>query len=377
MRIGFPTQQTRQYRNISEQAYWRLILLSLTIVPSEPSKSITMSDRPSTHSLIQKIYTDGACSGNPGPGGWGTVVYFEDGAAHELGGAAAQTTNNRMEIQAAIAALDYLLESRQTEPVTLYTDSEYVKNGITKWVSGWKRKGWKTASGAAVLNQDLWETLDRLNQKVAKQTPLQWQHVKGHSGDVGNDRCDVIARGFSLNSPPTLRQRSVSNMPSAPSAGKTRAIAIKTPESSVAEFSQSPTANSPSALPEPLQSKSTESATYSTNLPEAEAIQSKHENTAALDTAMVNSTSSPLSDASDLPREVRVAQLRNMVETLQIADDIAGKGYLITSAELADLMDVNASAVTSRGDNWVWRNWVVSRVRREGNQILWQLERVD
>jgi ribonuclease HI len=92
---------------------------------------------------------------------------------------------------------------------------------------------------------------------------------------------------------------------------------------------------------------------------------------------MVNSTSSPLSDDSDLPREVRVSQLRYMVETLQIADDVAAKGYLITSAELADLMDVNASAVTSRGDNWVWRNWVVSRVRREGNQILWQLERVD
>lgn len=79
----------------------------------------------------------------------------------------------------------------------------------------------------------------------------------------------------------------------------------------------------------------------------------------------------------DLPREVRVAELRNVITTLQMADQIAESGYLITSSELADLMDVNASAVTSRGDNWVWRNWVVSRVRREGNQILWQLERVD
>ncbi|HEY9623087.1 MAG TPA: hypothetical protein V6C78_22215 [Crinalium sp.] len=93
---------------------------------------------------------------------------------------------------------------------------------------------------------------------------------------------------------------------------------------------------------------------------------------------MVDS-STPLSgDAlENLPREVRVAQLRNMVETLHMADEVASRGYLITSSELADLMDVNASAVTSRGDNWVWRNWVVSRVRREGNQILWQLERVD
>lgn len=79
----------------------------------------------------------------------------------------------------------------------------------------------------------------------------------------------------------------------------------------------------------------------------------------------------------NVPREVRVAGLRNTIETLEIADRVAHNGYLITSSELADLMDVNASAVTSRGDNWVWRNWVVSRVRREGNQILWQLERVD
>jgi ribonuclease HI len=79
----------------------------------------------------------------------------------------------------------------------------------------------------------------------------------------------------------------------------------------------------------------------------------------------------------NLPREVRVNQLRSLIETLHIADEVATKGYLIASSELADLMDINASAVTSRGDNWVWRNWVVSRVRREGNQILWQLERVD
>jgi len=93
---------------------------------------------------------------------------------------------------------------------------------------------------------------------------------------------------------------------------------------------------------------------------------------------MVDSSPQPIFENSDnLPREVRVTQLRYTVETLQMADAIASHGYLITSAELADLMDVNASAVTSRGDHWVWRNWVVSRVRREGNQILWQLERVD
>jgi ribonuclease HI len=93
---------------------------------------------------------------------------------------------------------------------------------------------------------------------------------------------------------------------------------------------------------------------------------------------MVDSTNPPMIDTVDeVPREVRVAQLHNLMETLRMTDEIANQGYLITSSELADLMDVNASAVTSRGDNWVWRNWVVSRVRREGNQILWQLERVD
>jgi DNA-binding transcriptional MocR family regulator len=82
-------------------------------------------------------------------------------------------------------------------------------------------------------------------------------------------------------------------------------------------------------------------------------------------------------DQQQMPREMRVIQLQNLIETLRIAEEIASKGYLISSSELADLMDVNASAVTSRGDNWSWRNWVISRVRREGNQILWQLERVD
>jgi ribonuclease HI len=120
---------------------------------------------PSTRQ-IKSFYTDGACTGNPGPGGWGTVVYFTDGSVYEMGGAEAQSTNNRMELQAAIQALKVLRASGQTEPVTLYTDSEYVKNGITKWVKGWKKKGWKTAQGKAVLNQDLWETLDELNSPL-------------------------------------------------------------------------------------------------------------------------------------------------------------------------------------------------------------------
>jgi ribonuclease HI len=149
-------------------------------------------------SKIQSIYTDGACSGNPGPGGWGVVIYFVDGSVHELGGAVAQTTNNRMEMQAAIAALEFLKAAGQAD-VNLYTDSEYVKKGITEWIGGWKRKGWKNSQGKPVLNQDLWQILDQLNSPQVK-----WQYVRGHAGNEGNERCDVIARAFSLGRTPEL-----------------------------------------------------------------------------------------------------------------------------------------------------------------------------
>lgn len=156
--------------------------------------------------LIKAMYTDGACSGNPGPGGWGTVIYRTDGSVQELGGYAAATTNNRMEMQAAIAALDFLIASGQTVPTVLLTDSEYVKNGITKWIKGWKQKGWKTSTGKPVLNQDLWEALDERQLKVNRQLngTLEWQYVRGHVGNVGNERADAIARAFSQGRSPDL-----------------------------------------------------------------------------------------------------------------------------------------------------------------------------
>ncbi|MDQ2097503.1 MAG: ribonuclease HI [Tychonema bourrellyi B0820] len=286
---------------------------------------------------IKSLYTDGACSGNPGPGGWGAVVCFADGNCHELGGGAPQSTNNRMEMQAAIAALEFFANSGQTEPVTLYTDSEYVKNGITKWIQGWKNKGWKTSAGKDVVNQDLWHLLDKLNSRQVK-----WEHVRGHSGDFYNDRCDEIARSFSHNLVPELQQQK------GVGAG-TGAVPLQSENTIVSEETET------------NGNKTIESYVITSDLLISNA-------------AMMDSTADTL---ENLPREVRVQELRNLIETLHIADEVATKGYLITSSELADLMDVNASAVTSRGDNWVWRNWVVSRVRREGNQILWQLERID
>ena len=160
-------------------------------------------------SRIRDLYTDGACSGNPGPGGWGTVAYYDDGSCHELGGRDRATTNNRMEMQAAISALEFFAGTSQTHQCVLYTDSEYLIKGITQWMKGWKKKGWKTAAGKEVLNKDLWEILDVLDRQVQAQTkvPVSWQHVRGHSGNVGNERCDTIARGFSSGQPPQLRQR--------------------------------------------------------------------------------------------------------------------------------------------------------------------------
>lgn len=250
---------------------------------------------------IESIYTDGACSGNPGPGGWGSVIYFKDGSCHEIGGFAPQTTNNRMELQAAIAILELLQDHPLPKTIPLYTDSEYVKKGMTQWLVGWKRKGWKTAKGKAVLNQDLWQQLDQLNDAV-----IDWRYVRAHAGHAGNERCDQIARAFAQNQIPNLHQ----------------------------------------------------------------IIPSAMTDTAESNQHSLDHSDSPLSES-------RISHLQDLVETLKIADLIAKDGYLISSSELADLMAVHANAVTSRGDEWVWRNWLISRVRREGNQILWQLERLN
>ena len=132
------------------------------------------------------IWTDGACSGNPGPGGWGAVVVI-DGAARELNGGEAQTTNNRMELMGAIAALESLSPGAHA---TLHTDSQYVKNGLTQWIHGWKKNGWKTAARAPVKNVDLWQRLDA----AAKAHTVTWKWVKGHSGDPMNECADGLAR---------------------------------------------------------------------------------------------------------------------------------------------------------------------------------------
>ncbi len=131
------------------------------------------------------IYTDGACKGNPGPGGWG--AWLRSGPhERELWGGEVLTTNNRMELTAVIEALAAL---RSRSRVSLYLDSDYVRQGITAWIHGWKRKGWRTAGGQPVKNVDLWQRLDALVQGHE----IEWHWVRGHSGDQGNERADALA----------------------------------------------------------------------------------------------------------------------------------------------------------------------------------------
>ncbi|MBX2865486.1 MAG: ribonuclease HI [Leptolyngbyaceae cyanobacterium MAG.088] len=282
---------------------------------------------------IKAIYTDGACSGNPGPGGWGTVLYFKDGSVHELGGYAPGTTNNRMEMQAAIAALEFLQQHDYDKAIELNTDSKYVIQGITQWMRGWKRKGWKTSAGKAVLNKDLWLTLDDLTQglKSEHSVDIDWKYVKGHAGNVGNERCDTIARSFSQQRPIGLKQ----------SIGGSSQAATKT--KSVAKDVSKATSN-----------------------PQKKSPQQTELSLPPLDPN--------LSDMSD----TRINRVSNMLTLLQTADALAKQGYLITTSELVVLTGVSASELAKRGDDWTWRNWTVSCVSSESDQEkFWQLERIE
>lgn len=133
-----------------------------------------------------EIFSDGACSGNPGPGGWGAVLRYND-TTKELSGGEAETTNNRMELMAAIQALGALKEPCK---VDFYTDSNYVKDGIGGWIEGWKRNGWKTAAKAPVKNAELWRALDEARSRHE----VKWHWVKGHAGHPENERADELAR---------------------------------------------------------------------------------------------------------------------------------------------------------------------------------------
>ena len=137
------------------------------------------------------IYTDGGCSGNPGPGGWGCVVLYDEKKI-TLSGGDNLTTNNKMELTAAISALDFVYKNTELKNrnISLYSDSQYVKNGITQWIINWKKNGWRTAAKKPVLNQNLWQKLDSLNSSLS----VTWNWVKGHAGIEYNEICDQLCQ---------------------------------------------------------------------------------------------------------------------------------------------------------------------------------------
>jgi ribonuclease HI len=147
------------------------------------------------------VFTDGAAKGNPGPGGWGAIVVTRDEIVTELGGGSPHTTNNKMELSGAIAALEKI--AHVAGRVAIYTDSTYLIHGITQWVWGWRKKGWRTATGGEVLNRDLWEQLFALTTARGPKD-IDWHWVRGHVGTAGNERCDEIAVAFALQQPPNL-----------------------------------------------------------------------------------------------------------------------------------------------------------------------------
>lgn len=151
-------------------------------------------------------YTDGACSGNPGPGGWGVLMIAREAGQvikeRELSGGEAQTTNNRMELLAAISALEALTKA---SALTIVTDSAYVKNGVTEWIHGWKRNGWRTAGKDPVKNVDLWQRLDAAQARHS----VTWRWIKGHAGHAENERADALARAGMAPFKPAVRSGAV------------------------------------------------------------------------------------------------------------------------------------------------------------------------
>ncbi|MDD9951404.1 MAG: ribonuclease HI [Zetaproteobacteria bacterium] len=153
------------------------------------------------------IFTDGACKGNPGPGGWGAIIVRCPDFVKEIGGHIPNTTNNQMEMLAAISALKDL--NTEARKVRVFTDSNYLVQGMKSWIHGWKRKNWVNTQKKPVANKELWLELDQLSTTLT----IEWHHVRGHSGHPGNERADSIASSFALNTPPTLYKGPKSEYP--------------------------------------------------------------------------------------------------------------------------------------------------------------------
>ncbi len=253
---------------------------------------------------------DGACSGNPGPGGWGALLRFEDGSVRELGASDPATTNNRMELSAALALLEVLKDLPRRQEMVIRTDSRYLIDGMGKWLPGWKRRSWRTASGGPVLNRDLWERLDQ-----ARLAGVGFQHVRGHSGDPDNERCDAIAVAFSRGQRPLLAREGQGPVKAAPAQDPERAQ-DQAPEPTLA----------PGARP-------------------------------AGATAEADDPAPPA--------------LRQLLSRLELADRLAQGAYSLTLVELAQLVELPLKSLESRAAVWSWRDWLVE----PAGEGRWRLRR--
>jgi ribonuclease HI len=234
------------------------------------------------------------------------LLRFENGAVHEMGGADRATTNNRMELTAALALLEALKNLPRHPDLVIRTDSRYLIDGLSSWLPAWKRRGWRTASGGAVLNRDLWEQLDR-----ARLADVSLQHVRGHSGDPDNERCDAIAVAFSRGQLPEL------------AAGEVLATARLE-----ADVPPGP-ASTPTPAPAP-------------------------------------------SPAAELAAEPAPPALQRLLSRLELADRLAERGYSLSLVELAQLVELPVRQLEQRREAWPWRDWQV-KPRSDGRWRLERL----
>jgi len=298
---------------------------------------------------------DGACSGNPGPGGWGSLLRFEDGSVQEFGAADPATTNNRMELKAALVLLECLKDLPCHPNLTIRTDSRYVIDGFTKWMTGWKRKGWRTASGSPVLNRELWEALDR-----ARLPGVSFTYVKGHSGDPDNDRCDAIAVAFAKGGRPALAQASPQAGPAqggSPSAGAAAGLGTKTRARQTVLAVES--------SPGQAKAVGAGSAQEPTTQPAAKARVNPRTGTAA---QQVEGTGPGAVQSVLLPEPPGLAEpvpepaplaLGQLLSRLELADRLAAGGYSLSLVELAQLVQLPMKQLAEKASAWSWRDWKV------------------
>jgi ribonuclease HI len=367
---------------------------------------------------------DGACRGNPGPGGWGALLRFENGQTRELGGFDPATTNNRMELTAALALFAELRNLPRHPELVIRTDSRYLIDGLQTWLAGWKRRGWRTASGGPVLNQELWQQLE-----AARLPDVRLVHVRGHSGDPDNDRCDAIAVAFAQRQTPRLASggpgpgsaasggvRDLRGDPSgdscsgpkpashataahrtrpAPASGGPReTLAAREPEpGSVPAASVQPqgiaavgaaSSDGPAPALGPPDDRDARaevagSRTSAGRSQDSDTTQAALEHDDAMASAAAEQGSAEQGSAERDSAEQSSAEqgaaapagLNRLLSRLELADRLAAGGYGLSLVELAQLVELPLRRLEERQRAWTWRDWRVEPLA-DGR---WRLER--